>query len=67
MFFVRIKLELTFSQSWASQEAEESSTPNRRDIDERPTVKNITIEWDDGDKGHSNLILTEIFPTVYET
>ena len=29
--------------------------------------KNTTIEWDDGEKGNSNLILTEIFPSVHET
>ena len=29
--------------------------------------KNTTIEWDDGEKANSNLILTEIFPSVHET
>ena len=38
-----------------------------RDNDEKPTGKNITIEWDDGEKGNSNLILTEIFPSMHET
>ena len=36
-----------------------------RDSDQRLTgKKNTTIEWDDGEKGNSNLILTEIFPPV---
>jgi hypothetical protein len=38
------------------------------EIFERHTgKKNTTIEWDDGEKGNSNLILTEIFPSVHET
>ena len=39
------------------------------DNDKRPTgKKNTAIEWDDGgEKGNSNLILTEIFPLVHET
>ena len=30
-------------------------------------MKNTAIEWDDGEKGNSNLILTVIFLSVHET
>ena len=39
-----------------------------QDNDERPTgKKNTTIEWEDGEKDNSNLILTEVFPLAHET
>ena len=48
-----------------------TSTPNKTrwkcDKGERPTGKNTTIEWHDGKKGNSNLISSEIFPSVHET
>ena len=31
------------------------------------TGKNMNIEWDGGEKDNSNLLLTEIFPSVHET
>ena len=40
---------------------EKEKTWKRPDNDERPTgKKNTTIEWDDGEKGNSNLILNGI-------
>ena len=56
-----------------SQETEDTSTPNKtfwkcRDNDGRPTgKKNTTFEWDDGERGNSNLILTENLPSAHET
>ena len=63
---------VSLSSNCPSRETEETSTPNKtcwkcRDNDERSTGKNATIEWDDGEKANSNLILTEIFPSVHET
>ena len=35
------------------------------DNNERPTGKNTTTEWDDGEKGNSNLILISLYICVF--